>query len=420
MTFKKENKSLTVIMILDKLPPLPIGGAETQALRLAKKLTKKNVEVIFLTPGRDHIKGQGEIEGMTVFRLHSFFNYFWDLSSTLKKKASTGQTVKIEYDDTREVTNEVTTPIALSVKLRYIIFFFNCLWFLWGKRQAFDIIHVHSMEWPSFVGGWLCKIFKKPLIIKDATMNGINGLKRYPRGKIKLELLIRRAHFVAMTRAIRENYIRAGVPPAKITDIPNGIEVTEECKQTYASTITKVIFVGNLSQQPAKGIDILLKAWKNLTVLRPDARLNIVGDGPISIYQDYLIKSSIHESVSMLGKRTDVKALLLESDIFVLPSRREGMPNALMEAMLLGLPCIATDISGCQDLIKHGESGLLVPPANVEKLADAITYLMNNPNEGKKMGTLARKTILELNTMEIVANQYLALYNNVANTENKP
>jgi glycosyltransferase involved in cell wall biosynthesis len=122
----------------------------------------------------------------------------------------------------------------------------------------------------------------------------------------------------------------------------------------------------------------------------------------------------------MLGKRTDVKALLLESDIFVLPSRREGMPNALMEAMLLGLPCIATDISGCQDLIKHGESGLLVPPANVEKLADAITYLMNNPNEGKKMGTLARKTILELNTMEIVANQYLALYNNVANTENKP
>ena len=405
-------------MLFDKLPPIGIGGAETQAIRLAKRLIRLKINVIFITPGRDNIKGFGEIEGIPVYRLHSFLNYFWDMFSAIKKKASGHPRVQIEYDDASERTNEVTTPIALGVRLRYLIFYLNCFLFLRNKKRHFEIIHVHSMEWPSFVGAWLAKRFEKKLIIKDATMNGINGIVRYPKGKDKLNLVISCATFIAMTRAIRKNLLSAGVPEMQIENIPNGIEVTEDFKTTYSSKNRKVIFVGNLSQQPAKGIDILLKAWRSVISTHPDASLSIVGDGPLKQYQDFLDANQISKTVTLMGKRTDVKSLLLDADIFVLPSRREGMPNALMEAMLLGLPCIATDISGSQDLIKHKENGLLVPPADVTQLTNAILFMMDQSDPAAKMGAMARDTICNFNRMDLVANQYLALYKRLITNKN--
>lgn len=410
MTFTRKDKSFTVIMILDQLPPLGVGGAETQAIRLSKRLVQLNVRVIFLTPGRDNIKGYGELDGIPVYRLHSFLNFFWDILSALRKKTMTQARVQIEYDDASQRTNEVTTPIVMGVKLRYMIFYFNSLHFLWKRREDFDIIHVHSMEWPSFVGAWLSKRLGKKLIIKDATMNGISGLYRYPRGNQKLRLIIKSAFFVAMTRAIHQNYLSVGVPEEKIADIPNGIEVADMYKTQYSSKNRSVIFVGNLSQQPAKGVDILIKAWKNVVKIYPDAFLSIVGDGPLKEYDQYLRQNDVDRTVGLLGKRDDVRDLLIKGDIFVLPSRREGMPNALMEAMLIGLPCIGTDISGSQDLIRDGENGVLVPPADVEKLSDAIIYLMDHPEEARRMGTSARETINTFNRMDVIANKYLAVY----------
>src|SRR6185295_19042114 len=91
-------------------------------------------------------------------------------------------------------------------------------------------------------------------------------------------------------------------------------------------------------------------------------------------------------TVRFLGKQKDIGSLLDESDLFVLPSRREGMSNALMEAMLREMPCIATDISGNQDLIVNGEHGLLVPPADSHALASAIIYMIQHPDEAYRMG----------------------------------
>jgi glycosyltransferase involved in cell wall biosynthesis len=404
-------------MLFDKLPPFVIGGAETQAIRLSKRLIQLNVNVIFITPGRDKIKGYGEIEGIPVYRLHSFLNYFWDLLSALKKRTSGEPRVQIEYDDATERANEVITPIVIGVRLRYLIFYLNSFLFLRNKKSDFDIIHVHSMEWPSFVGAWLAKQLGKRLVIKDATMNGINGLTRYPKGAQKLNLIIKCATFVAMTKAIHNNFIKVGVPKNQIVDIPNGIEVTTECKKEYSSKNRKVIFVGNLSQQPAKGVDILLKAWQRVIAVHPEASLLIVGDGPLEQYQDFLKAKSIDTTVRLAGKRNDVKALLIESDIFVLPSRREGMPNALMEAMLLGLPCVATNISGSQDLIVDHENGILVSPAEVTGLANAILFMMDRSNDAARMGVLARETIVTFNRMDLIANKYLSLYKKLMITE---
>lgn len=398
-------------MVLDKLPPFSIGGAEVQALRLARALQSRGVAVTFLTPGRDNVKGKGLVEEMPVYRLHSLLNYPWDWAATFKKKMPVKAKVKIEYDDSKEVTNQVVAPMSMAVRMRYTIFLLNAMLFFARRGKEFQIIHVHSMEWPSFVGASLARWFGKRLVIKDATMNGIFGLARFPRGEQKLRRIVHYGHFIAMTRAILANFLKAGVPRKSISQIPNGIEVAGSLhKATYRKELSSVIFVGNLGQQPAKGIDILLKAWVDVHARMPGAILQIVGEGPVDEYQAYSTSIGLGHSVVFMGKRSDITKLLIDADVFVLPSRREGMPNALMEAMLAGLPSIATDISGCQDLISNGLNGVLVAPVDINGLSAAIESLLNNAAEAERMGRAARETMVNEFSLDRVAGLYKQLY----------
>jgi glycosyltransferase involved in cell wall biosynthesis len=402
-------------MILDKLPPMSVGGAEIQAVRLGKELQLNGLPVSFAIPGRDDIKGKSTLDGMTVYFLHSLLNYPWDFLSSRRKKNNSNVDVRIEYDDSKEITNEVMERASLAVRLRYQIFLVNSFFFMLRHRRNFDIIHVHSMGWPSFIAARLGKWFKKKVVVKDATMNGIRWLQRYPSGERKLRLVKRQCHFVAMTRVIEENLLLAGVEQHSISRIPNGIEIEgHPYKSEYGGEIKKVIFVGNLTQQPAKGIDLLLKAWKSIQKKFKDVQLQIVGDGPVTTYEKYAQELGINNSVSFLGKRTDVKQLLVDADLFVLPSRREGMPNALMEAMLSGLPSVATNISGCQDLIEHMNSGFLINPASVSELESGIEFFLKNPLLTKTMGERARLTIQENFNIQNVASKYISLYYQLA------
>jgi len=101
---------------------------------------------------------------------------------------------------------------------------------------------------------------------------------------------------------------------------------------------------------------------------------------------------------------------LLHSDAFVLPSRREGMSNALMEAMLKAVPCVATDITGAQDLITHNVSGLLVPVKDIHALSDALVYILQNPVDARRIGLAGRAAIIEKCDMNLVAASYAKKY----------
>ena len=400
-------------MLLYSLPPMPMGGAEVQGTKLAASLNAAGIQTKVITWGKLWHRKNGVYEQMPFTRIRSLLNLITDLPSLLvRKKSDAPKAVKIDYDDSREVTNQVTGKVGVAMILRYQLFYFNCLIYLWLRRKQFDIIHVHMMEWPAFVGVRIGKLLNKPVVIKDSTMNGISNILRYPRGAKKQKDIAGYAHCVAMTGMIKENYLKAGVPPDRITTIPNGIQIEPrpDANKVWGQ---RVIFVGNLTQQPAKGIDILLKAWRTVVEQYSEATLQIVGNGDLHAYRAYVDAKGIGSSVKFMGKQQNVRQLLLDADIFVLPSRREGMSNALMEAMMCSMPVVATDVSGSQDLVTHNESGLLVPSADSGKLAEAIITMLRDPERAVAMGKKAYESVKEKCNIETVALKYIGLYNQI-------
>jgi glycosyltransferase involved in cell wall biosynthesis len=398
------------MMIVPALPPLPSGGAELQALRLGAELREKGADVSFLTPGKRSIRGRTSLQDMPVYRLYSVFSRAFEFFSDRKKEGKT-EPVTIEFDDSKGQFDQIASKVGLPTVIYYNIFFWQCFLFLWPRRKSFDIIHAHTMEWSAIVAARLGHALGKPVLIKDSTMNGFASLARFPAGDRLQEMIVARAHFVAMTKAIRENLRTAGVPGEKISLIPNGIAVDGPMMPAACTDgLPRVLFVGNLYQQPAKGVDILLKAWTRVTRQYPAALLQIVGDGDLPAYLDFAKKLGIGDAVRFYGKQSGLPAYYSDATLFVLPSRREGMSNALMEAMLHSLPCVATDISGSQDLLESGVNGLLVPPMDADKLAAAICYLLGHPDEALEMGKKARTTILQRTDIDVVAEQYLSLY----------
>lgn len=166
-----------------------------------------------------------------------------------------------------------------------------------------------------------------------------------------------------------------------------------------------------------KGVDVLLHAWGHM--LRPPAdwraglapRLRLVGDGALRPQLERIAAElGIADSVEFLGLRTDIVDLLQQSWGFVLPSRWEGMPNALLEAMACGLPCIATRVSGSEDIISDGVDGLLVEPEQPAALALALRRVVGDPELARRLGAAGRTKVVRDYQLRHVVEQCVALY----------
>ncbi len=148
-----------------------------------------------------------------------------------------------------------------------------------------------------------------------------------------------------------------------------------------------VLWVGRFD--PVKGLNLLVDSFREV-VDRRDAHLLLAGGpvgGPLfNSIRKRIGRLSLAERVHLLGPRDDVPRLLKTADVFVLPSRTEGLPNALLEAMAAGCPIVATDVPGCRDLIEHEQAGLLVPYADTGALAGAVLRLLTDPTLAQRLG----------------------------------
>jgi glycosyltransferase involved in cell wall biosynthesis len=146
---------------------------------------------------------------------------------------------------------------------------------------------------------------------------------------------------------------------------------------------------------------------------RPDAsiRCDVVGDGPLRDELSALARDlDVASDVRFLGYRDDVAPFLEDADAFVLPSRAEGISNALLEAMALGLPVIASAVPGNTDVVEHEANGLLVDVDDPASLGAAVLRLLDEPDLRRRLGRAARRTVAGRYSIEHVGRRYVTLY----------
>jgi glycosyltransferase involved in cell wall biosynthesis len=174
-----------------------------------------------------------------------------------------------------------------------------------------------------------------------------------------------------------------------VLDDTSGGEVAENARAHSAVGEPFVVAMGRLSVE--KGFDLLLEAFASAAAPRPDWSLAVVGEGPERPNLEEQVKRlGLSRQVHLLGLMRNPHALLRRAALFVLPSRYEGMPTALLEAMACGLPCVSFDCpSGPRELIKNGVNGLLVPPEDVPGLAQALGRVMDDDGLRRRLGVQA-------------------------------
>jgi len=317
-------------------------------------------------------------------------------------------------------------PIAISNKLTWQSFH-NIRQLL--DSQKFDIIHTHG----GTAGFWgrlvAASLKKRPAIIH--TYHGLHYLnisqvaakaiaqkfKRAIFSKIDQFLLKYTDQIICVCRSDYEKAIAAKVAtPSKTSIVYNGIEIDQFSKplnQQIARKIfdiapTEFVFgnVGRLHEQ--KGHKYLLEAFAKVS---DRARLLIIGDGDL---RDELValaeKLQISDRITFLGACSDVREFLSAIDVFVMPSLWEGQPIALLEALAIGKPCIATSVDGIPEIITNNANGYLVKPKDIEELSKIMDFAIQNPDALQNIARSASNTISEKFLAQSMANAIANIY----------
>ncbi len=425
LTKQGEMNNPRIYIAIETFLPIP-GGAETQALAQGWSLRKRGFVTTIITLCFDKTWLPHEVmEGVPVIRVAGML---------------LGGREKLP---------------RFFQKLLYLMAILVMGWTLWQHRHRYDILHVYQiglLTLPAVLVSWLTN---KPMIISmrsagsdkvashgkasliagplDATASWlqVNGKTRVGGDLAALERLgkpivrfvhslLHRTHaVVVILSSSMKRYLTIHdfiLPDIQL--IPNGVDITRfnpsDAGISFGKRSQIVVCVSRLNYE--KGIDVLLQAWHLVHEQIEQAQLIIVGNGDLQIQLEHMAKAlGITDSVEFAGLRSDIPTQLRRGGLAVLPSRCEGMPNALLEAMACGLPCVATRVSGSEDIIQHGINGLLVESEDYQGLAQALLTLLRDPALAQQYGHAARATIEKHYSLEHIADMYVELYQRIAN-----
>jgi glycosyltransferase involved in cell wall biosynthesis len=293
------------------------------------------------------------------------------------------------------------------------------------KANEIDILHTHGGV-AGFFGRWAGRRARIPVIIH--TLHGIHYL-HYRNPLLKRLYVLQERHFSRRTDAVifvSEADLRTGrkfrlAPKDRSRLIRNGVDLSGMMKeQRTARRIEKLRAELNLGP-PAigaiarlhrqKGIEFLVGAALDIRARHPEVRIVVVGGGPLEkSLRRKAEKLGLGRNFLFLGERGDAREILSLFDIFVLPSRWEGLPLALIEAAALGKAIIATDIDGVREVVRDGETGLLVPPGDSARLAKAVVRLLEDRALAAKLGQSAKREIPPLFTLAGMVEKTERLY----------
>lgn len=411
-------RNIHVFIVVATFHPI-IGGAEKQALEQGRSLRQRGLETTIVT--FRHNKSwavHDTLEGVPVIRIAG---------------ALLGERDKL--------------PKVLQ-KFLYVMALVIMGWALWHYRHRYDILHVYQLNLITLPTALACYLSGKPMVValrnadlgrkdrsqdqasliasqldtrssmlrvhKEARDGGdLKDLERLGKPVVRFtRYLLQRIHAVVLilSTRMREYLVIHDFTFTDVLLIPNGVD-TSRCRPLSegAPLSQTVVCTARLSYQ--KGFDVLLQAWHLVHKELPEARLIIAGTGPLQAQLIYIAKAlDLGESVEFVGLQSDVTTILHRGCIATLASRWEGMSNAILEAMACGLPCVATRVSGTEDIITHEVNGLLVEPEDYQSLAQALLVLLRDPARSSAYGKAARETIERDYALEHIASVYLELY----------
>ena len=284
------------------------------------------------------------------------------------------------------------------------------------RELRVDVVHAHEFTM-GVVGTAAARLLRIPSVI---TMHG----GEYFAGANQRRLALRWAAGAASSivavspKSARTMEQVLGLPAGRVRVVPNGRRFAVGCGERGRAALGLggeahlILSVGSL--YPVKGHDVLIRAFSRLVTsgVRPDLILAVAGQ-EVGRGQELVSLADalgVGSQVLFLGHREDVSDILTGADLFVLPSRSEGLPLALLEAMAAGKPIVASAVGGIPSVSRHRHEALLVPPDDVEALEGALHEVLSDPTGSLEMGVRARARALELYTAEAMTNRYIDLY----------
>ena len=308
--------------------------------------------------------------------------------------------------------------------------------FLWlvRNRHRYDVIHCQQMFGPTMVAAVASFFLDKPILTRVTTIGELGEVKQIremPFSRLRLSLIKRVSAWAALTSEMKKELVGLGIEPNRIRVINNSTDIPSEhgyepkikarLRRELGLGPEKIgIFVGRLSDE--KNLDVLIRAWKDVRAKFEGARLLILGAGGAyrnveAWLRDLVEELGLAKSVQFLGHVDRAKDYVLASDVFILPSRTEGMSNALVEALACGAGIVATDIPGNTELCTDRENALVVPVGDVVATSAAIEEILASPMLAERLGKAARRTAEDRLSVDRMVSAYVDAYQSILSPE---
>jgi L-malate glycosyltransferase len=378
--------AMRVAMVIQSFSPI-VGGAELQLERLLPYLSRRGVEITVLTRGHALRPRRQVIPGGEVRR----------------------------------------SPLSGRSPLASAAFVLATALYLLRHRRAVGVVHTHGAlsEGTIALGATLLRLPTVVMILRSGYWGDLERLVAKPLGRLRLRLLARRASFIALSAESREELRSSGVPEGRIFEIPYGVdgrvytpagplERQELRAQLGLPESPIALYVGRLTH--VKQVSTVVEAAAAV----PEVFLAVVGDGPERVPLERLARDrGVEGRVRFLGFSDRVPDFLRAADVFVLPSRAEGMSNALLEAMACGLACIATPVSGSTELLADGR-GALVTEGDVGAWTETLRELVIDGERRASLGEAAAAHVAANLSIERQADRLLSAYRVLAERDRSP
>jgi glycosyltransferase involved in cell wall biosynthesis len=379
-------RPLRLALVTRRYPPL-IGGAEKVLSYLAEALACEGADVTVLTSRAPGTKQLPRFEELA-----------------LSDGCESGRL---------RIIRLATSPLRFLGTWRYMRHLAT-----WFASHPIDLAYVSMLKHDAFVAVSAGKRFQFPVVLRPEGAGATGDLAWQSWGRFgrRMGLRCRQATaLVAISKEIERELVEAGYEPSRIQALPNGVPVPLDPWQRRPGwrTAPRAVFVGRLA--PEKNLPSLIRAWPDVRKVYPDARLTLAGDGPErqalkALAGSLGLSSGPDQAIDLPGAVADVTTLLRQSDLFVLPSTEEGMSVALLEAMALGIPLVASSIPGNRRLISDFKHGRLVAADDPQALARVITEQWDGFDRAFHMSRAARKRVETDFSIGVVARKHLELF----------